>query len=147
MQNEIWWTLRFCWISYISSILKETKYAFLFLLLLLFVFLFLFGNNYRERSMYRKDRHTHKHSCFICFHAGRKGPMKEDSKSLLQEVKSRMGSVTTFDIRLQRTLRTLCSGHAGVTKENDIGGKGALISGLLLGRYKVLRSLKPHPFA
>ena len=71
-----------------------------------------------------------------------------DSMSLLQKVKSGMGSpdwsVSMVDICLRRLLWVYCPGHAGV-KGNDradrLAGKAALKSGLLLGRSEVLRSL------
>ena len=62
-----------------------------------------------------------------------------DSVSLLQKVKSGMGSpdwnVSTVDIHLRKLLWVYCPGHAGV-KGNDradrLAGKATLTSGLLL---------------
>ena len=72
-----------------------------------------------------------------------------DSMSLLQKVKSGMGSpdrnVSMVDIHLQNLLWVYCPGHAGV-KGNDradrLAGKATPTSGLLLGRSEVLRSLR-----
>ena len=74
-----------------------------------------------------------------------------DSMSLLQKVKSGMGSpdwnVSMVDIHLRKLLWVYCSGHAGV-KGNDradrLTGKATLASGLLLGRPEVLRSLRHY---
>ena len=73
-----------------------------------------------------------------------------DSVSLLQKVKSGMGSpdwnVLMVDIHL-RNLWVYCPGHAGV-KGNDwadrLAGKATLTSGLLLGRSEVLMSLRHY---
>ena len=75
-----------------------------------------------------------------------------DSMSLLQKVKSGMGSpdwnVSMVDIHLQKLLWVYCPGHAGV-KGNDrtdrLAGKATLTSGLLLRRSEVLRSLRHYP--
>ena len=74
-----------------------------------------------------------------------------DSMSLLQKVKSGMGSpdwnVSMVDIHLQKLLWVYCPGHAGV-KGNDrtdrLAGKATLTSGLLLRRSEVLRSLRHY---
>ncbi len=74
-----------------------------------------------------------------------------DSMSLLQKVKSGMGSpdwnVSMVDIHLRKLLWVYCPGHAGV-KGNDradrLAGKATLTSGLLLGRSEVLRSLRHY---
>ena len=71
-----------------------------------------------------------------------------DSMSLLQKVKSEMGSpdwnVSMDDIHLWKLLWVYCPGHAGL-KGNDQAdrqaGKTTLTNGLLLGRSKMLRSL------
>ena len=69
-----------------------------------------------------------------------------DSMSLLPKVKSRMGS-PVVNIHLQKLLCVYCPGHAGV-KGNDrtdrLAGKASLTSGLLLGRFEVLRSLRHY---
>ena len=67
-----------------------------------------------------------------------------DSMSLLQKVKSGMGSPdwneSMVDIHLRKLLWVYCPGHAGV-KGNDradrLAGKATLTSGLLLGRSGV----------
>ena len=74
-----------------------------------------------------------------------------DSTSMLQKVKSGMGSpdwtVSTVDIHLRKLLWVYCPGHAGV-KGNDgadrLAGKATLISGLLLGRSEMPRSLRHY---
>ena len=74
-----------------------------------------------------------------------------DSMSLLQKVKSGMGSldwnVSMIDIHLRKFLWLYCPGHAGV-KRNDradrLAGKATLTSGLLLGTSEVLRNLKHY---
>ena len=74
-----------------------------------------------------------------------------DSMSLLQKVKSGMGSpdwnVLMVDIRLRNLLWVYCPGHAGV-KGNDqvdrLAGKATLTSALLLGRSEVLMSLRHY---
>ena len=56
-------------------------------------------------------------------------------------------NVSMVNIHLQKLLREYCPGHAGV-KGNDradrLVGKATLASGLLLGRSKVLRSLRHY---
>ena len=72
-----------------------------------------------------------------------------DSMSLLQKVKSGMGSpdwnVSMVNIHHRKLLWVYCPGHA-VVKENDrtdkLAGKATLTSGLLLVRSEVLRSLR-----
>ena len=74
-----------------------------------------------------------------------------DSVSLLQKVKSGMGSLdwnmSMVDIHLRKLLWVYCPGHAGM-KGNDradrLAGKAALTSGSLLGRSEVLRSLRRY---
>ena len=74
-----------------------------------------------------------------------------DSMSLLQKVKSGMGSpdwnVSMVDIHLRKLLWVYCPGHAGM-KGNDradrLAGKATFTSGLLLGRLEVLRSLRHY---
>ena len=74
-----------------------------------------------------------------------------DSMSVLQNVKSGMGSpdwnVSMVDIHLRKLLWVYCPGHAGV-KGNDradrLAGKATLTSGLLLGRFEVLRNLRHY---
>ena len=71
-----------------------------------------------------------------------------DSVSLLQKVKSAMGSpdwnVSMVDIHLRKLLWVYCPGHAGV-KGNDpadrLAGKATLTSGLLLERSEVFEEL------
>ena len=70
---------------------------------------------------------------------------------LLQKVKSGMGSpdwnVSMVDIHLRSLLWVYCPGHAGVNgndRADRLAGKGTLTSGLLLGRSKVLRSLRHY---
>ena len=51
------------------------------------------------------------------------------------------------DITLPKLLRVYCPGHAGVKgndRANRLAGKATLTIGLLLGRFEVLRSLKPY---
>ena len=67
--------------------------------------------------------------------------MLTDAMSLLQKVKSGMGSpdwhASMVDIYLRKLLWVYCPGHAGV-KESDradlLAGKTTLTSGLILGR-------------
>ena len=74
-----------------------------------------------------------------------------DSMSLLQKVKSGMGSpdrnVSMVDIHIRKLLWVCCPGHAGV-KGNDradtLAGKATLSCSLLLGRAEVLRSLRHY---
>ena len=74
-----------------------------------------------------------------------------DSMSLLQKVKSGMGSpdrnVSMASIHLQKLMWVYCPGHAGV-KGNDradkLAVKATLTSGVLLGRSEVLRSLRHY---
>ena len=74
-----------------------------------------------------------------------------DSRSLLQKVKSGMLSqdwnVSVVDIHLRKLLWVYYPGHSGV-KGNDrtdrLAGKATLISGLLLRRSEVLRSLRHY---
>ena len=74
-----------------------------------------------------------------------------DSMSLLQKVKSGMGSpdwnVSMVDIHLRKLLGVYCPEYAGM-KGNDrakrLAGKATLTSGLLLGRSEVLRSLRHY---
>ena len=74
-----------------------------------------------------------------------------DSMSVLQNVKSEMGSpdwnVSMVDIHLRKLLWVYCPGHAGL-KGNDpadrLAGKATLTSGWLLGRSEVLRSLRHY---
>ena len=74
-----------------------------------------------------------------------------DSMSLLQKVKSGMGSpdwnVSMVDIHLRKLLWVYCPGHAGV-KGNDraerLAGKATLTRGLLQGRSEVLRILRHY---
>jgi ribonuclease HI len=74
-----------------------------------------------------------------------------DSMSLLQKVKSGMGSpdwhVSMFDIHLRKILWVYCPGHAGV-KGNDradrLAGKATITGGLRLGRSEVVRSLRHY---
>ena len=69
-----------------------------------------------------------------------------DSMSLLPKVKSRMGS-PMVNTSLRKLLWVYCPGHAGV-KGNDradrLAVKATLTSGLLLGRFEVLRSLRHY---
>ena len=74
-----------------------------------------------------------------------------DSMSLLQKVKSGMGSpdwnVSMVDIHLWKLLWVYCPGHAGVNgnaKHCRLAGKSTLTSGLFLGRSEVLRSLRHY---
>ena len=57
------------------------------------------------------------------------------------------GNVLMVDTHLQKLLWVHCPGHAGV-KGNDradrLAGKATLTSGLLLGRYEVLKSLRHY---
>ena len=77
-----------------------------------------------------------------------------DSMSLLQKVKSGMGSpdwnVSMVDIHFQKLMSMYCPGHAGV-KGNDpadrLAGKATLTGGLRLGRSEVLRSLRHYMWA
>ena len=70
-----------------------------------------------------------------------------DSVSLLQKVKSGMGSsdwhVSMFDIHLRKILWVICPGHAGVKRGNDRADRLAGKSNhyLRFGRSEVLRSL------
>ena len=64
-----------------------------------------------------------------------------DSMSLLQKVKSGMGSpdwnVSIVDIHLRKLMWVYCPGHAGVKgngRADRLAGKATLTSGLLLGR-------------
>ena len=77
-----------------------------------------------------------------------------DSLNVLQKVKSGMGIkprlecvVSMVDIHLRKLLWVYCPGHAGV-KGNDradrLAGKATLTSGLFLGRFEVLRSLRHY---
>ena len=74
-----------------------------------------------------------------------------DSVSLLQKVKSGMGSpdwnVSMVDIHLRKLLWVYCPENAGV-KGNDrakrLAGKATLTSGSLFGRSEVLRSLRHY---
>ena len=56
-------------------------------------------------------------------------------------------NVSVVDIHLQKLLWVYCPGHAGV-KGNDrvyrLADKATLTSGLLLGRFEVLRSLRHY---
>ena len=71
--------------------------------------------------------------------------------SLLQKLKSGIRrpdwNVSVVNIHLQTLLRVYCPGHAGV-KGNDRAdrpaGKATFISGFLLGRSEVLRSLRHY---
>ena len=72
-----------------------------------------------------------------------------DSMSLLEQVKSGMGSpgrnVSMVDNNLPKLLWMYCPGHAGV-KGNDpadrLAGRATLTSGLSLGRCKMFRRTK-----
>ena len=72
-----------------------------------------------------------------------------DSMSLLQKVKSEMGSpgwnVSMVDNHVPKLLRMYCPGHAGV-KGNDpadrLAGRATLTSGLSLGRCEMSRRSK-----
>ena len=74
-----------------------------------------------------------------------------DSMSLLQKVKSGMGSpdwnVSMVDIHLRKLLWVYHPGHAGV-KGNDqadrLAGKAPITNGLLLGRSEALRSFRHY---
>ena len=72
-----------------------------------------------------------------------------DSVSLLQKVKSGMGSpdwnVSTVDIHLRKLPWVYCPGHAGV-KGNDPDNT-TLTGGLLLGRSEVFRRLRHYMWA
>ena len=74
-----------------------------------------------------------------------------DSMSLLQKVKSGMGSpdwnVSMVDIHLPKLLRVYHPGHAGVMgndRADRQAGKAPITNGLLLGRSEVLRSLRHY---
>ena len=74
-----------------------------------------------------------------------------DSMSLLQKVKSGMGSldwnVSMVDIHLRKLLWVYCPGHARMAGNDQSGtltGKVNLTSGLLLERSEVLRSLRHY---
>ena len=74
-----------------------------------------------------------------------------DSMSLLQKVKSGMGSpdrnVSMVDIHLRKLHWMYCPGHAGVKGNNRadrLASKATLTSGLLLERFEVLRSLRHY---
>ena len=74
-----------------------------------------------------------------------------DSTSLIQQLKSGIGSrgwhLPVVNIHLQKLLWVYCPGHAGVKGNNRadrLAGKAALTCGLLLGRSKVLRSLRHY---
>ena len=77
-----------------------------------------------------------------------------DSMSLLQKVKSEMGSpdwnVLMVDIHLRKLTWVYYPGHAGM-KRNDradrLAGKQIITSVLFLGRSEVLRSLRHCPRA
>ena len=77
-----------------------------------------------------------------------------DSMSLLQKVKSGMGSpdwnVSMVDIHLPKLLCVYCPGHGGV-KGNDrterLAGKATLTRGLLQGRSEMLRILRHYLWA
>ena len=78
-------------------------------------------------------------------------PILTDSMSLLQKLKTGMGSpdwnVSVVVIRLRKRLWGYCPGHAGVKGNEGAGtlaGKAALTSGLRLGRSEVLRSLRHY---
>ena len=72
-----------------------------------------------------------------------------DSMSLLQKVKSGMGSpdqnVSRLDIHLRKLLWVSRPGHApvkGSDRADRLAGKATLTNGLLLRRSEVLRSLR-----
>ena len=74
-----------------------------------------------------------------------------DSMSLLQKVKSGMWrpdwNVSMVDINLPKLLLVYCPGYAGVNGNNwadRLAGKATITSGLLLGRYEVLSSLRHY---
>ena len=74
-----------------------------------------------------------------------------DSMSLLQKVKSGMGSpdwnASMVDDHFRKLLRVCYPGHAGVQgndRADRLAGKATLTSGLLLGRSEVLRSLRHY---
>jgi len=74
-----------------------------------------------------------------------------DSMSLLQKVKSGMGSpdwnVSMVDIHLRKLLWVYCPGHARMAGNDQSGtltGKVNLTTGLLLERSEVLRSLRHY---
>ena len=83
--------------------------------------------------------------------ASRNAILLTDSMRWLQKVKSGMGSpdwnVPMVDIHLRKLLWMYCPGHAGV-KGNDradrLAGKATLTSGLFLGSFEVLRSLRHY---
>ena len=56
-------------------------------------------------------------------------------------------NVSMVDIHLRKLLWVYCPGHAGVNgndQEDSLAGKATLISGLLLERSEVLRSLRHY---
>ena len=77
-----------------------------------------------------------------------------DSMSLLQEIKSGMGSpdrnVLMVDIHLGKLLWEYCPGHAGAKRNGQadrLAGKSSLTSGLLFGKSEVLWSLRHYLWA
>ena len=72
-----------------------------------------------------------------------------DSMSLLQKVGciAYRGTVSMVDLYLQNLPWKHCSGHAGMKgnqRADRLAGKAAITSGLRLGRYEVLRSLRHY---
>ena len=74
-----------------------------------------------------------------------------DSMSLLQKVKSGMGSpdwhVSMFNIHLRKVIWEYCPGHAGVNgndRADELAGKATITGRLRLRRSDVLRSLRQY---